>query len=156
MKWLKCTLGKPAFLFFKADLINTIGESAAMGTAGVVIWNRSEMKTEVLYIRNTNMKSLCKWTSIPLWIYSIYIWDFITELLSTTFKLSKSWRFVATAVCLGPCCWKANLCPILKSFATSHRPTFTSIHRSINLPDFLCPLRKSSPTAWCCHQHVLP
>ncbi|XP_027889201.1 hyaluronidase-2 [Xiphophorus couchianus] len=30
----------------QADLINTIGESAAMGTAGVVIWNRSEMKTE--------------------------------------------------------------------------------------------------------------
>uniref|UniRef100_A0A3B3XDF9 Hyaluronidase n=1 Tax=Poecilia mexicana TaxID=48701 RepID=A0A3B3XDF9_9TELE len=30
----------------RADLINTIGECAAMGTAGVVIWNRSEMKTE--------------------------------------------------------------------------------------------------------------
>ncbi|KAK5622413.1 hypothetical protein CRENBAI_003925 [Crenichthys baileyi] len=30
----------------QADLINTIGESAAMGTAGVVIWDRSEMKTE--------------------------------------------------------------------------------------------------------------
>ncbi|XP_014830336.1 PREDICTED: hyaluronidase-2-like [Poecilia mexicana] len=30
----------------QADLINTIGECAAMGTAGVVIWNRSEMKTE--------------------------------------------------------------------------------------------------------------
>ncbi|KAM4570448.1 hyaluronidase-2 [Fundulus diaphanus] len=30
----------------QADLINTIGESAAMGTAGVVIWERSETKTE--------------------------------------------------------------------------------------------------------------
>ncbi|XP_053705546.1 glyco_hydro_56 domain-containing protein isoform X2 [Synchiropus splendidus] len=30
----------------QADLVNTIGESAAMGTAGVVIWERSETKTE--------------------------------------------------------------------------------------------------------------
>ncbi|KAM9855193.1 hyaluronidase-2 [Aulostomus maculatus] len=30
----------------QADLVNTIGESAAMGTAGVVIWDRSETKTE--------------------------------------------------------------------------------------------------------------
>ncbi|XP_041859810.1 glyco_hydro_56 domain-containing protein [Melanotaenia boesemani] len=30
----------------RADLINTIGESAAMGAAGVVIWERSETKTE--------------------------------------------------------------------------------------------------------------
>ncbi|KAI3356797.1 hypothetical protein L3Q82_003454 [Scortum barcoo] len=29
-----------------ADLVSTIGESAAMGTAGVVIWERSETKTE--------------------------------------------------------------------------------------------------------------
>lgn len=31
----------------QADLVSTIGESAAMGTAGVVIWERSETKTEV-------------------------------------------------------------------------------------------------------------
>ncbi|KAM9350319.1 hyaluronidase-2 [Symphorus nematophorus] len=30
----------------QADLVSTIGESAAMGTAGVVIWERSETKTE--------------------------------------------------------------------------------------------------------------
>nr|XP_046254126.1 glyco_hydro_56 domain-containing protein [Scatophagus argus] len=30
----------------QADLVRTIGESAAMGTAGVVIWERSETKTE--------------------------------------------------------------------------------------------------------------
>ncbi|XP_071370783.1 hyaluronidase-1 [Centroberyx affinis] len=30
----------------QADLVNTIGESAAMGTAGVVIWERGETKTE--------------------------------------------------------------------------------------------------------------
>ncbi|KAM8863704.1 hyaluronidase-2 isoform 1-T3 [Spinachia spinachia] len=30
----------------QADLVSTIGESAAMGTAGVVIWGRSETKTE--------------------------------------------------------------------------------------------------------------
>ncbi|XP_061592694.1 glyco_hydro_56 domain-containing protein isoform X2 [Cololabis saira] len=30
----------------QADLVNAIGESAAMGTAGVVIWDRSETKTE--------------------------------------------------------------------------------------------------------------
>lgn len=33
--------------FLQADLVSTIGESAAMGTAGVVIWERSETKTEV-------------------------------------------------------------------------------------------------------------
>lgn len=31
----------------QADLVSTIGESAAMGTAGVVIWGKSETKTEV-------------------------------------------------------------------------------------------------------------
>lgn len=31
----------------QADLVSTIGESAAMGTAGVIIWERSEMKLEV-------------------------------------------------------------------------------------------------------------
>ncbi|XP_051913328.1 glyco_hydro_56 domain-containing protein [Hippocampus zosterae] len=30
----------------QADLVNSIGESAAMGTAGVVIWQRSETRTE--------------------------------------------------------------------------------------------------------------
>ncbi|XP_042348615.1 glyco_hydro_56 domain-containing protein [Plectropomus leopardus] len=30
----------------QADLVSTIGESAAMGTAGIVIWERSETKTE--------------------------------------------------------------------------------------------------------------
>ncbi|XP_054464580.1 LOW QUALITY PROTEIN: glyco_hydro_56 domain-containing protein [Anoplopoma fimbria] len=30
----------------QADLVSTIGESAAMGTAGVVIWEKSETKTE--------------------------------------------------------------------------------------------------------------
>ncbi|KAG8002831.1 Hyaluronidase-2 [Nibea albiflora] len=30
----------------QTDLVSTIGESAAMGTAGVVIWERSETKTE--------------------------------------------------------------------------------------------------------------
>ncbi|XP_034393466.1 glyco_hydro_56 domain-containing protein [Cyclopterus lumpus] len=30
----------------QADLVSTIGESAAMGTAGVVIWGKSETKTE--------------------------------------------------------------------------------------------------------------
>uniref|UniRef100_A0A8C7ZAA5 Hyaluronidase n=1 Tax=Oryzias sinensis TaxID=183150 RepID=A0A8C7ZAA5_9TELE len=30
----------------KTDLVNTIGESAAMGTAGIVIWDKSEPKTE--------------------------------------------------------------------------------------------------------------
>ncbi|XP_029911696.1 hyaluronidase-4 [Myripristis murdjan] len=30
----------------QADLVNTIGESAAMGTAGVVIWEKDETKTE--------------------------------------------------------------------------------------------------------------
>ncbi|XP_034732826.1 glyco_hydro_56 domain-containing protein [Etheostoma cragini] len=30
----------------QSDLVSTIGESAAMGTAGVVIWERSETKTE--------------------------------------------------------------------------------------------------------------
>ncbi|KAF0036798.1 hypothetical protein F2P81_012110 [Scophthalmus maximus] len=30
----------------QTDLVNTIGESAALGTAGVVIWQRSETKTE--------------------------------------------------------------------------------------------------------------
>ncbi|XP_034027449.1 hyaluronidase-1-like [Thalassophryne amazonica] len=30
----------------QTDLVNTIGESAAMGTAGVVIWERSETRTE--------------------------------------------------------------------------------------------------------------
>ncbi|KAG7520517.1 hyaluronidase-2-like [Solea senegalensis] len=30
----------------ETDLVNTIGESAAMGTAGVVIWEKSETKTE--------------------------------------------------------------------------------------------------------------
>ncbi|XP_045911625.1 glyco_hydro_56 domain-containing protein [Micropterus dolomieu] len=30
----------------QADLVSTIGQSAAMGTAGVVIWERREMKTE--------------------------------------------------------------------------------------------------------------
>lgn len=33
--------------FLQADLVSTIGESAAMGTAGVVIWERSETKLEV-------------------------------------------------------------------------------------------------------------
>uniref|UniRef100_A0A3B5AMA2 Hyaluronidase n=1 Tax=Stegastes partitus TaxID=144197 RepID=A0A3B5AMA2_9TELE len=33
--------------FVQADLVSTIGESAAMGTAGVVFWERSETKTEV-------------------------------------------------------------------------------------------------------------
>lgn len=33
--------------FVQADLVSTIGESAAMGTAGVVIWEKSETKTEV-------------------------------------------------------------------------------------------------------------
>lgn len=33
--------------FVQADLISTIGESAAMGTAGVVIWEKRETKTEV-------------------------------------------------------------------------------------------------------------
>uniref|UniRef100_A0A3B5A9I8 Hyaluronidase n=1 Tax=Stegastes partitus TaxID=144197 RepID=A0A3B5A9I8_9TELE len=32
--------------FVQADLVSTIGESAAMGTAGVVFWERSETKTE--------------------------------------------------------------------------------------------------------------
>lgn len=35
------------FLFSQADLVSTIGESAAMGTSGVVIWEKSETKTEV-------------------------------------------------------------------------------------------------------------
>ncbi len=35
------------FSSLQADLVSTIGESAAMGTAGVVIWERSETKTEV-------------------------------------------------------------------------------------------------------------
>uniref|UniRef100_A0A3Q3JN39 Hyaluronidase n=1 Tax=Monopterus albus TaxID=43700 RepID=A0A3Q3JN39_MONAL len=36
-----------SYIFFlQADLVNTIGESAAMGTAGVVIWERSGTKTE--------------------------------------------------------------------------------------------------------------
>lgn len=35
------------FSFLQADLVSTIGESAAMGTAGIVIWERSETKTEV-------------------------------------------------------------------------------------------------------------
>uniref|UniRef100_A0A3P9MJG0 Hyaluronidase n=1 Tax=Oryzias latipes TaxID=8090 RepID=A0A3P9MJG0_ORYLA len=30
----------------QTDLVNTIGESAAMGTAGIVIWDKSEPKTE--------------------------------------------------------------------------------------------------------------
>lgn len=34
-------------IYLQADLVSTIGESAAMGTAGVVIWERSETKTEV-------------------------------------------------------------------------------------------------------------
>ncbi|XP_017266727.1 glyco_hydro_56 domain-containing protein [Kryptolebias marmoratus] len=33
-------------LLSQGDLVNTIGESAAMGTAGVVIWDKSETKTE--------------------------------------------------------------------------------------------------------------
>uniref|UniRef100_A0A3Q2XL26 Hyaluronidase n=1 Tax=Hippocampus comes TaxID=109280 RepID=A0A3Q2XL26_HIPCM len=33
-------------VLFQADLVNSIGESAAMGTAGVVIWQRSETRTE--------------------------------------------------------------------------------------------------------------
>ncbi|KAM9343946.1 hyaluronidase-2 [Pholidichthys leucotaenia] len=33
-------------LLSQADLVSTIGESAAMGTAGVVIWDKSEKKTE--------------------------------------------------------------------------------------------------------------
>lgn len=35
------------FFLLQADLVSSIGESAAMGTAGVVIWERSETKTEV-------------------------------------------------------------------------------------------------------------
>uniref|UniRef100_A0A3Q2YRZ2 Hyaluronidase n=1 Tax=Hippocampus comes TaxID=109280 RepID=A0A3Q2YRZ2_HIPCM len=35
-------------VLFQADLVNSIGESAAMGTAGVVIWQRSETRTEDL------------------------------------------------------------------------------------------------------------
>lgn len=37
----------PSLYFLQADLVSTIGESAAMGTAGVVIWERSETKLEV-------------------------------------------------------------------------------------------------------------
>uniref|UniRef100_A0A3P9D1C2 Hyaluronidase n=1 Tax=Maylandia zebra TaxID=106582 RepID=A0A3P9D1C2_9CICH len=36
------------FVFLlQADLVSSVGESAAMGTAGVVVWERSETKTEV-------------------------------------------------------------------------------------------------------------
>uniref|UniRef100_A0A3B4FZB4 Hyaluronidase n=1 Tax=Pundamilia nyererei TaxID=303518 RepID=A0A3B4FZB4_9CICH len=36
------------FVFLlQADLVSSVGESAAMGTAGVVVWERSEIKTEV-------------------------------------------------------------------------------------------------------------
>uniref|UniRef100_A0A3B4FZR7 Hyaluronidase n=1 Tax=Pundamilia nyererei TaxID=303518 RepID=A0A3B4FZR7_9CICH len=35
------------FVFLlQADLVSSVGESAAMGTAGVVVWERSEIKTE--------------------------------------------------------------------------------------------------------------
>uniref|UniRef100_A0A3P9HWC5 Hyaluronidase n=1 Tax=Oryzias latipes TaxID=8090 RepID=A0A3P9HWC5_ORYLA len=50
----------------QTDLVNTIGESAAMGTAGIVIWDKSEPKTEFVqkvlgpYIMNiTTATQLC-------------------------------------------------------------------------------------------------
>uniref|UniRef100_A0A3Q3JWX3 Hyaluronidase n=1 Tax=Monopterus albus TaxID=43700 RepID=A0A3Q3JWX3_MONAL len=45
LKWSMLCCDSYIF-FLQADLVNTIGESAAMGTAGVVIWERSGTKTE--------------------------------------------------------------------------------------------------------------
>ncbi|XP_061536167.1 glyco_hydro_56 domain-containing protein isoform X2 [Phycodurus eques] len=39
-------LSQHVAVLLQADLVSSIGESAAMGTAGVVIWQRSENKTE--------------------------------------------------------------------------------------------------------------
>ncbi|TNN64695.1 Hyaluronidase-4 [Liparis tanakae] len=46
--WKRCSALYPLLTLEKlqADLVSTIGESAAMGTAGVVIWGKSETKTE--------------------------------------------------------------------------------------------------------------
>lgn len=52
--------------------MSTIGESAAMGTAGVVIWERSEMKLEVngciycgSFVKLRNFKQLGRKTAPP-------------------------------------------------------------------------------------------
>uniref|UniRef100_A0A8C7Z5G3 Hyaluronidase n=1 Tax=Oryzias sinensis TaxID=183150 RepID=A0A8C7Z5G3_9TELE len=55
--------GNRCFPLIWTDLVNTIGESAAMGTAGIVIWDKSEPKTEKVlgpYIMNiTTATQLC-------------------------------------------------------------------------------------------------
>lgn len=45
--WNVARGGASTLCFLQTDLVSTIGESAAMGTAGVVIWEKSEMKLEV-------------------------------------------------------------------------------------------------------------
>ena len=34
-------------LSLQADLVNTIGESVAMGTAGTIMWDKTPIKTQV-------------------------------------------------------------------------------------------------------------
>ncbi|XP_068161966.1 glyco_hydro_56 domain-containing protein [Antennarius striatus] len=51
----------------QADLVSSIGESAAMGTAGVIIWERSETKTE------RECKDLAEFVRVVLGPYSINV-----------------------------------------------------------------------------------
>lgn len=70
--------------FLQADLVNTIGESAAMGTAGVVIWEKDETKTEVNSFKFVLVHSEVHVPFNQLRHPSVYLLHLAYQFISTT------------------------------------------------------------------------